>query len=774
MAVPTDPTDPTTTDPSVIAAQTAAVEDNTAAWQENADAGRAVSDVTASVQRQMSSITNVIDNVGSALNSFTDSYSNAATNLQNGLFTENDARNISLVTTALIGTQNTLQQFSGLNIRSDGILAPLENMKKALNEGGGLLDKMADNVLSAFGKIMPDSVKTSSAAIVNFGINLLKSADNAIHMRDAVIKLSAASGGLDRLFAASGPNLENINELIGQQSEQISGVAQTMNISREDAVRYYTEIGKIPGALTATIPASQELFKGMDDSIASSSGQVDLFTGALAVAKGTGRDFEDIVKDLNTAFKDYGLTGKDALNFSVNMSEISNNLGIDLQSVQSALSGGAQAFREFADAGASSAQMAEGLARLTNEYAQSLRNQGLSGNVALEVAQNMTNEIGKLSIAQKSFISAQSGGPGGLIGAFQIEKDLREGKIENVFKKVRDVMQKQLGNIVSLDDATKSPAAAAQLARQVTMLRSGPLGQFARTDQEAYRVLEAFKSGDRGIRQLAPDALKNAMDKGVILQDQSRTFLSEIRSNSERQLALTDQTNLLLAQQLTAATGTRRGPDTLSQEAYRDFLKSSRSVAAERSEQLAERTRTAIGSSTRPGAGVNLQVDTTIEGLTQNTGKVAGQLISGKNKIVEIIQDKAQREIDSILNKLNTETNPDVKASLQKTANELTQTAGIIKQGTLINARPEVTTPGATLGGAVTAAISTPSPTTVPPANGTTNAFAARSISYANPTTGTLGDINVHVTGYCVKCKQEIEGGDQVSALSPAARRTSP
>lgn len=768
-----DPSDPTTTDPSIIAAQTAAVEDNTAAWQGNADAARAVSDVTASVQRQMSSITNVIDNVGSALNSFTDSYSNAATNLQNGLFTEDDARNISLVTTALIGTQNTLQQFSGLNIRSDGILAPLENMKKALNEGGGLLDKMADNVLSAFGKIMPDSVKTSSTAIVNFGINLLKSADNAIHMRDAVIKLSAASGGLDRLFAAAGPNLENINELIGQQSEQISSVAQTMNISREDAVRYYTEIGKIPGALTATLPASQELFKGMDDSIASSSGQIDLFTGALAVAKGTGRDFEDIVKDLNTAFRDYGLTGKDALNFSVNMSEISNNLGIDLQSVQSALTGGAQAFREFANAGASSAQMAEGLARLTNEYAQALRNQGLSGNVALEVAQNMTNEIGKLGIAQKAFISAQAGGPGGLIGAFQIEKDLREGKIEDVFKKVRNVMQKQLGSIVTLDEATKSPAAAAQLARQVTMLRSGPLGQFARTDQEAYRVLEAFKAGDRGIKQLAPDALKNAMDKGVVLQDQSRTLLSELRANSERQLALTDQTNLLLAQQLTAAPGTRRGPDTLAQEAYRDFLKNSRSIAAERSEQLAERARTAIGSPTKAGAGVNLQIDTTTEGLTQNTAKVAGELISGKNKIVDIIQGKAQREIDSVLSKLNTETNPDVKASLQRKADELTQTASLIRQGTLINARPETPTPGATLGGAVTAAISAP-PITARPAIGATNAVAARPVNYAAPATGSLGDINVHVTGYCLKCKQEIEGGDQMSALSPAARRTSP
>ncbi len=456
------------------------------------------------------------------------------------------------------------------------------------------------------------------------------------------------------------------------------------------------------------------------------------------------------------------------------MSEISSNLGIDLQSVQTSLSGAADAFKRFADAGADSARMAEGLARLTNEYSQALRNQGFSSSEALEVAQNLTKEIGNMDIARKAFLSAQTGGPGGLIGAFQIEKELREGKIEDVFKKVKEQMQKQLGSIVTLDEATKSPAAAAQLARQVTILRSGPLGQFARNDQEAYRVLEAFKAGDRGIKQLAPDALKTAMDKGVILQDQSRTFLSEIRANSERQLALTDQTNLLLAQQLTAATGGRRGPDTLAQENYRDFLKASRSVAAERAEQLAERTRTAVGSATRPGAGINLQIDTTTEGLTQNTAKIAGELISGKNRIVEIVQGKAQKEIDSILSKLSSETNPDVRASLQKKADELTQTASLIKQGTLIDARSEVATPGATLGGTVATAISA-APTTVPRATaGTTNAVAARPINYAHPTAGTLGDINVHVTGYCLRCKQEIEGGDQVSALSPSARRTSP
>jgi hypothetical protein len=37
---------------------------------------------------------------------------------------------------------------------------------------------------------------------------------------------------------------------------------------------------------------------------------------------------------------------------------------------------------------------------------------------------------------------------------------------------------------------------------------------------------------------------------------------------------------------------------------------------------------------------------------------------------------------------------------------------------------------------------------------------------------GKMGDVFVHVTGYCIKCKQQIEGGDQVASLNPAGVNT--
>lgn len=764
-----DPTDPTNTD--AVAAHTAAVEDDTVALQRNTDVARANADVTTNVKNQLSSLTNIIDNVGGLLDNLTDSYLDAQKNMQTGLFSAEDARNIGLVTTALLGVRNSYDQFSGLRIDKEAFMAPITDMEDALKNGGGALNKMADQVLSTFGSIIPDSAKKSASAAVTFGMNLIKSADNAIHMRDAIIQLASSSGSLNNLFAASGPNLQNINEIMAQQSEEISNVAQTMNVSRAEATKYYSELGRVPGALTATLPASEKLFKGMDDSMGNSSGKVDMLTATIAAAKGTGREFGDVIRDLNTAFKDYGITGENALKFSVNMSQVSNNLGIDLQSVQSSLSASAQTFREFADAGNRSANMAEGLARVTNEYAQALKNQGFSGTVALEVAQNMTKQLSQLSIGQRAFLSAQSGGPGGLLGAVQIERDLREGKFESVFKKVKDVMQKQIGPIITQGEV-KTEAQAAQYTRQITMLQQGPLAKLAGNEEQAARLLEVFKGGGARVKAFEPDALKGAMDKGVTLQDQTRTILSEIRGDSERQLALADQTNLLLAQQLALASGSQRGAESKGEKIYRDSLRRASRNAAERAEQVTERTGMAIGTAGRAGAGVDLGVNTAREGLVQNTGNMADMLSIHKGSIVKTIIDKAREEIDLIKKKISNETNPEARALLEKQAAQKMREADAITQGSLLGIRNEQTpiTSGGALG--TTVATSLNAPTATPErATETGTAVAGRAVA---PSVDHSGHINVHVTGYCIRCKQEIEGGSQMASVSTQAKNTSP
>jgi hypothetical protein len=44
----------------------------------------------------------------------------------------------------------------------------------------------------------------------------------------------------------------------------------------------------------------------------------------------------------------------------------------------------------------------------------------------------------------------------------------------------------------------------------------------------------------------------------------------------------------------------------------------------------------------------------------------------------------------------------------------------------------------------------------------------ATSARPATATTPMSGDITVHVTGYCIRCKNEIDGGQQAASLNPA------
>jgi hypothetical protein len=761
-----DPTDTSTPDPQQLA-------DVATATSQVADATRNLADVQNYAKEQFSSMERVIDNTYGAFNSLTDSYTRAAAGIKEGIFQDDQARNIGLVTTALLGARDAFTQFgaAAVSIQKSPFMGPIEEMQNALAQGGGLLQGVGDKVLSVFGSIMPESAKKGAAAMVEFAKNLLVSSGNAIYMRDAVLGLAGATGNLNNIYNAAGTNLENINEIMAKQSIAVQKTAETMNISREQAMKYYLELGKVPGVFGESVSASTELIRGMGDAVDSNSAKIDMFTATVAAARGMNRELSDVVGDLTVAFKDYGLTGEAALNFSERMSDVSGNLGIDLASVKNALSSSADIFKEFADAGEASARMTEGLAEVTNRYAMSLKEQGLSGNVALDVAKNMVGTISQMGIAQKAFLSAQTGGPGGLMGAFQLEKDLRSGKVEEVFKKVRDQMKKQLGSIVTLDEASASPAAAAQLARQMAILQKGPLGGMAKTDQEAYRILEAFKGGDQKIKALAPDALKGSMDKGVILQDQTRTIMSGIRSLTERQVALTEMTNLILVQNLTAATGARRGPDEGWQERMRSAMVSQRSMAA----SDAQAVNTSAGQDIK-----NKSVDLNRNAVNEDMAKGAGEVINMFSTGKEAMASAAQNAVTSVVKKLEEKLakTPDfdkwkVQKELDKYqsvhAGDLDNAANPLRQ----EAYRASNSAGSQLGDTVNTLTSTPGlglgTQSGPSAEGPADKM---NVNQSPLTGGKLGSIDVNVTGYCIRCKQEIEGGSQVSAISPPARRT--
>jgi len=519
-----------------------ALDDITASGEQTATTIAKVDAAAAKAKSTFMSYEQTLIDTKEAIGSTTNAFDNFIETFQTTQkLSEQQVNQFNLVSTAILGVRTSFKELD--NLKGAGFVSQIEFITETMRNTHSGISMLTDLITNQFGKAIPDSIKGSFSSLQAFAMNLAQSADNALKTRTEFLSLSAATGNLDKVYKVAGPGLKNMNELILRQKEMIGAASQATLLSTDQIEKYYSELGKVPVALESVVTGTSK-----------SGTSMNMLTAAIKLSQGSGRAFTDIMHDLSTAFTEYGLTGESALKFSVRMGDVANNLGLDIKSVTSHLTTAASAFSRFVTAGESAYKMSEGLASITNEYVQALKLSGVTGTHSLEIVKNMTSAISGMSIQQKAFLSGQTGGPGGLMGAFQIEKMMREGDIKGVMKKIRAQMSGQLGKIVSHEDAEKSQGAAAQYTRQISLLQGGPLGKLAANVEDAERLLEAFTKGDTGIDELKDSSLGKTLDKGTELQQSMATDLGVIRSVVETQQGLGDVTNLKLMQSFTGSS----------------------------------------------------------------------------------------------------------------------------------------------------------------------------------------------------------------------------
>ena len=263
---------------------------------------------------------------------------------------------------------------------------------------------------------------------------------------------------------------------------------------------------------------------------------------------------------------------------------MSNNTGLKLEAVHSELNKITDEFSRFANTGDNAARMTDGLASTMNRYSRSLIDAGVSQKDTIATMDTMFHQISNLDIAQKSFISSQTGGPGGLMGGIQIEKMMREGDFEGIFKKTRETIIKQFGRIVSFDEASKSESAAAEYTQQRLMLQKGPMGQLAQTPESAGRLLEAFRTGDQSAAKgLDPTIVGKTIDKGVVIQDKTYSAITVTNNLLDQVRRSSEATALNTLQRLTIGQGAQLPAQETQREALlqrqREWLRGSRTNA---------------------------------------------------------------------------------------------------------------------------------------------------------------------------------------------------
>lgn len=459
-----------------------------------------------------------------------------------GNITDQTSRKIALITGGAIQAGKAFEYMSGVDTKNlNTFSSQLDFIRDTIGKAVGSKDQnQLINLAKSFGLASSEIGKTMDKdaggkfainfsklgdAVSKAAENMAQHADNALMLQEVYLSAAAATGTYDKVMQIAGQTLEELNGTIDIQQTLITSTAKATHLTTDAVRSYYVALGNVPGALDATV-----------SSTGAAQTKMSMLQATMELAKGTGRSFTDIVEDLNKAYENYGVTGQSALQFSARMSEASNKLGMRLQDVRQGLSNIGSSFSGIANVGEAANRMIENAASLYTEYTAALQKTGLAATQASGIASNLIGKFKELSLEQKAFLSSQTGGPGGLMGGFRIEKMLREGDVAGVQKLVTQMLEKQFGKIVSLEEASASQGAAAQRARQIALIRQGPLGSLASTQEDAGRLLDALRLRKEGAAatKLEADYLQTRIERGQKLRELTATPFSQARGETQQ------------------------------------------------------------------------------------------------------------------------------------------------------------------------------------------------------------------------------------------------
>lgn len=352
---------------------------------------------------------------------------------------------------------------------------------------------------------------TLAQKVKEFAMNMAEGADNTKKFSEYILQQSANTGYLDYLSTVT-DRFKNLNEYVATQEILIGKIQNATGSSRDQAMAYYQALSTIPNIFEKTVSIGGQTADGLAEVMTRLSKGSKIPLSTLKEAFETARTAGNIMGDGISA------DSTRAAEYLASLASTANNLKIEFSVVTEFTSKMASAFRSFGDEGI-------GSLKIMNALMPALRDTGLSAQNSGEMISTMTNQIANLNEAQKAFISQRTGGPGGLQGAFQIDELLREGKIDEVMKKVRETMKSQMGDLVSLKEAAQSPESAAQYERQLLYLEKGPLGQLAKDRGSAERLIDAFRAiedGKQGASEQLLDETKSLVDYNRRGEDEAK------------------------------------------------------------------------------------------------------------------------------------------------------------------------------------------------------------------------------------------------------------
>jgi len=409
---------------------------------------------------------------------------------------------ISSVGLLTLGGSNA---FSGLNDASKYTISNLnDSFIPVLNRAFSLL-----NIGTG------DGLTRTIKDIATSGVLAVDSINN---LETSLLALHAQSGDLTTVLDKTGSSQSNLTKLT---DEYIASIARTVNqtgASINTVINYSKEILKIPGLYNEIIktPLGENL-SFTEAAMKATAGSTQDLGATLEIAKQQMLNFKN--------------SGQSSLELLSRMQSVSQSLAVPFNLIQSQVKQTADQFKFLGD-------NTQGALTIFNQVGEGLQKSKIGPGAMAELVNDVVGSIGQLDIAQKSFLSAQSGGAGGLQGGYQIDQLLSEGKINEVYSKIEASLRQEFGGkITTLKEGASDAGSAQQLTKEVAFLTQGPFGQIVKSSQEAYKLLESFKAGITPVKAPTESELKTGLsqtiDKGSELEKNQYTELQKISNNTD-------------------------------------------------------------------------------------------------------------------------------------------------------------------------------------------------------------------------------------------------
>ncbi len=675
-------------------------------------------------------------------------------------------------TTRLNTFTKQFQSLSDILERSPGTKAAAEATKTLAAEMA-----KAGNLEGA--KKMLESTGSVAAQMAN---EFLKSADNAMYAQNAMYQMAGASGqlgtlmqGIPGVLTAAGTGLENINKTSAEYTNRMQNIQQATFSTDEAFKSWAGEMSALPGGLKAIMEQSDGTVGGMN-----------ALQGAIQYATGAGLKQSDVMDLMAQGMHTYNMSAKDSLQYTARAGEILNTFkdkGLMIGDVNAALKGANETMKGFVfGPAANAATMTQNMSNAMEQYVGQLTAVGVPGAQAAAMFKDLTDKMHGLGVAQRAFLSQQTGGPGGLLGSFQMQKLMRDDPAA-AQQKMQDAMKKEMGGgpLMTLD-TVKTQADAAKLQREIMMMTQGPL-KMADTEEQAEAMLESMSSGKKvDYTKDKGKFLGEAEDRGKTIEQQQMTKFGQVAMTAQSVQLMAGQTNLdTLQGALTAKTGKEGGVNgtgagvATNKAEMRDYMDTVATRQGSASQNIMKDV-SGLGSSIMPylaDAGKAM-----VESFKGGNAAEVKQSQSAFNE--QLTKQRAQiaKEPDD-LKKADTAKLNSYLTSLHKQTDQApedtgtgTGAAGIA--GRRATAGQQVGAHYTPAGQQVGAAIpKTGQPTTSKDTSGGANALGGRGNGPV-PVTLVGSGITVNFTGKCPHCNKDVKSTASAESVAPHATNKYP